>query len=61
LRIGLTFLVPLAFAVTVPAEAVTSRLEWHTVGLAAAVTLALVVISRAFWKLGLRHYSGASS
>jgi ABC-2 type transport system permease protein len=27
LRIGLTFLVPLAFAVTVPAEAITSRLK----------------------------------
>jgi ABC-2 type transport system permease protein len=61
LRIGLTFLVPLAFAVTVPAEALTSRLEAQTVGLAAAVTVALVVVSRAFWKLGLRHYSGASS
>jgi ABC-2 type transport system permease protein len=61
LRIGLTFLVPLAFAITVPAEAVTSRLEWDTVALAATVALALVLVSRAFWKLGLRHYSGASS
>ncbi len=28
LRFGLTFLVPLAFAVTVPAEALTGRLTW---------------------------------
>ena len=28
LRFGVTFLVPIAFAITVPAEAVTSRLDW---------------------------------
>jgi viologen exporter family transport system permease protein len=61
LRFGLTFLVPIAFAITVPAEAVTSRLGWGTVALAAAVAVLLVAGSRAFWKLGLRHYSGASS
>ena len=61
LRFGLTFLVPVAFAVTVPAEALTGRLTWPTglgaVGLAAA----LLVVSRVFWKLGLRNYSGASA
>ena len=31
LRFGVTFLVPIAFAITVPAEAVTSRLDWGTV------------------------------
>jgi viologen exporter family transport system permease protein len=61
LRFGLTFLVPIAFAITVPAEAVTSRLGWGTVALALVVAVLLVVVSRAFWKLGLRHYSGASS
>ena len=30
LRFGVTFLVPIAFAVTVPAEALTSRLDWQT-------------------------------
>ncbi len=30
LRVGVTFLVPIAFAVTVPAEALTSRLDWQT-------------------------------
>jgi ABC-2 type transport system permease protein len=61
LRIGLTFLVPLAFAVTVPSEAITSRLGWGTVALAAGVALVLAVASRAFWKAGLRRYSGASA
>ena len=31
LRFGVTFLVPIAFAITVPAEAMTSRLDWGTV------------------------------
>ena len=35
LRFGVTFLVPIAFAVTVPAEAFTSRLDWQTLALAA--------------------------
>ena len=30
LRYSVTFLVPIAFAVTVPAEALTSRLDWET-------------------------------
>ena len=34
LRFGVTFIFPLAFAITVPAEAITSRLEWSTVGIA---------------------------
>src|SRR5918999_488520 len=35
LRYSVTFLVPIAFAVTVPAEAVTSRLDWQTMLVAA--------------------------
>jgi len=61
LRYGLTFLVPLAFAVTVPAEAITSRLTWGTVLLAVVVALVLVVVSRWLWHRGLTRYSGASS
>ena len=61
LRTGLTFLVPVAFAVTVPAEALTQRLTSETLGGAAALTFCLLVLSRWIWKLGLRHYSGASA
>src|SRR5699024_3605600 len=28
LRVSLTFLIPIAFAVTIPAESLTGRLEW---------------------------------
>ena len=61
LRFGLTFLVPVAFAVTVPAEALTGRLTWQTGLLAVGLAAALLVVSRAFWKVGLRNYSGASA
>jgi ABC-2 type transport system permease protein len=61
LRYGLTFLVPVAFAVTVPAEALTGRLTWETIGGAVALAIALLAITRAVWRLGLRRYSGASA
>ena len=61
LRISLTYLVPIAFAVTVPAEALTSRLTIETLALAAAFTIALLAATRWFWRFGLRNYSGASS
>ncbi len=61
LRYSVTFLVPVAFAVTVPAEAVTSRLEWQTLALAAVFAVALFTFSRWFFRFGLRRYSGASA
>jgi ABC-2 type transport system permease protein len=61
LRLILTFLVPVAFAVTVPAEALTGRITLSTLGLAIVVALLLVGFSRWFWTFGVRHYSGASA
>jgi ABC-2 type transport system permease protein len=61
LRFGITFLVPIAFAITVPAEAVTSRLDWSTVALAIVFTAALFAFTRWWWRFGLRRYSGASA
>ncbi|HTO06585.1 MAG TPA: ABC-2 family transporter protein [Myxococcota bacterium] len=61
LRIGLTALVPVAFAVTVPAEALAGRLTVSNLALACAVSLTLVVVSRWFWLRGLKRYSGASA
>jgi len=61
LRLGLTFLVPVAFAVTIPAEALTGRLDLWTLLGALALTAALIGAGRAVWKLGVRNYSGASA
>lgn len=61
LRYGLTFLVPVAFAVTVPAEALTNRLTLQTWFGALALTIALFIVARTIWTIGLRNYSGASA
>ncbi len=57
----LTFLVPLAFAVTVPAEALTGRLNPASLALAALLAAALLLLARMVWRLGLRQYGGASA
>jgi len=61
LRYSLTFLVPVAFAVTVPAEAVTSRLHALTLLGACGFAAVLLVFTRWLWRIGLRRYSGASA
>lgn len=61
LRFTLTFLVPVAFAITVPAEAMSGRLDTRTLLGAVALAIALLAFSRWFWRLGIRHYSGASA
>ena len=61
LRISVTFLVPIAFAITVPAEAVTSRLDWQTMALALTFAALLFAFTRWWWRFALRHYTGASA
>ena len=61
LRIGLTYLVPIAFAVTVPAQALTSRLTLDTLAVATGFAIVLMLLTRWLWRFGLRHYSGASA
>jgi len=61
LRYGLTFIIPVAFATTVPVEALTNRLNWVTLLLAFILAVVLFVASRVFWKMGLKHYSGTSA
>ncbi|MBX6773389.1 MAG: ABC-2 family transporter protein [Chloroflexi bacterium] len=61
LQISLTFIVPVAFAITVPAETLVGRASPASLTGAVGLALVLLVISRWFWRLGLRHYSGASA
>ena len=61
LRYGLTFVIPLAFAITVPSEAVTGRLAWQSVAVMISFTIVLLALSRWCWKRGLRRYGGASA
>ena len=61
LRAVLTFLVPVAFATTVPASAVSGRLTTATLWGSLALAAALLLVSRWFWRVGIRFYSGASA
>jgi ABC-2 type transport system permease protein len=61
LRVGFTVLVPLAFAVTVPASALTGRLTgWLLLG-SRAFTAAFATLTRVIWHQALHRYSGASA
>jgi len=53
--------VPVAFAVTVPAEALTNRLSPLTLVLALGMSALAIAAALWFWHFGLRHYSGASA
>ncbi|CAA9306880.1 MAG: hypothetical protein AVDCRST_MAG68-1076 [uncultured Gemmatimonadetes bacterium] len=62
LRYSLVFVVPIALAITVPAEALVGRLPWETVGLAGAYALVSLAFSTWFFRWSLRHkYMGASA
>jgi ABC-2 type transport system permease protein len=61
LRGLLTFLVPVAFAVTVPAEALTGRLTLGTLALAAGLAALFLLAARVIWRFGLSRYAGASA
>jgi ABC-2 type transport system permease protein len=61
LRFALTFIVPVAFATSVPAEALTGRLGGVTLLGAFGLALLLAALARLVWRLGLRRYSGASA
>ena len=61
LKFVLTFIVPISFAITVPAEALIGRLNAQTLTLDIGVAAFMLVGSRFFWKFGLKNYSGASA
>ena len=61
LRYSVTFLIPIAFAVTVPAQALTSRLDWQTLVVAIVFAIVLAAFTRWFWRFGLKNYTGASA
>ncbi len=61
LRLILTFLVPVAFAVTIPAETLTGRSSLGLMGFALGLTAVLFFIANRIWRWGLSNYSGASA
>lgn len=56
-----TFVVPIAFVTTVPAEAVIGRASSGSLLGTVLVALVLLVVSRLFWRFAVRNYTSASS
>jgi ABC-2 type transport system permease protein len=61
LRVGLTVVIPFGIAVTAPAEAIVSRLNWGTVLSALGVAIGLTLLCRWVWTRAVRRYAGASA
>ena len=60
-RLLLTFVVPVAFITTVPAEAILGRISLESALAAVGVALGLLLIARWFWGVAVRSYTSASS
>lgn len=60
-RFIFTFVVPVAFLTTVPAEAALGRLTPANLALAVLIAMFLLLFSRFFWRFALRSYTSASS
>lgn len=60
-RVFLTFVIPVAFLTTVPAQALLGRVEWGWIFGSVGLAIALLQISRWFWRFALRFYTSASS
>ena len=61
LRLTMSTVVPIGIAVTIPAKAIAGLVDGQTLALMIAATGAAWLVSRAFWKRGLRSYTGASA
>lgn len=61
MRMILTFVVPLAFAVTVPAQVITGRSTPADILIQIGVTAVFLLCSRIVWQRAVHHYHGASA
>lgn len=60
-RFFFTFVVPVAFLTTVPAEAMLGRVQIGWLVGAGVLALGLLFVARSFWRFALRFYTSASS
>lgn len=61
MRIVLSLVIPVGFAVTIPAQALAGGLSAWLVLSAGGIAALFFAAARAFWTYALRHYTGASS
>lgn len=61
LRLLLTWVVPVAVITTLPAQALTGELPWHSLATGLLGSAALVAVASLTFRAGLRRYASASS
>ncbi len=60
-RVFFTFVIPVAFLTTVPAETMLQRTEWYWIAGGGGLAICLLFVSHRFWRFALRFYTSASS
>ncbi|MCF2970902.1 ABC transporter permease [Synechococcus sp. Nb3U1] len=60
-RVFFTFIVPVAFLTTIPAETMLGRVQWEWLFGSGLLAVGLLAGSHAFWRFALRFYTSASS
>lgn len=60
-RAVLTFVIPVAFATTFPAQALLGVADRRLLAIGAALAVVALLGTRTFWNFAVRHYSSASS
>lgn len=60
-RVFFTFIIPVAFLTTVPAETMLNRVEWEWILGSGLLSVILLQSSKFFWRFALRFYTSASS
>ncbi len=61
LRMFLTFIIPIAFITTVPAEALLGRVTPRFASISLLLAAVALLVSSLFWNYALRYYTSASS
>lgn len=61
LKIIFTYIAPVAYIATFPAQVLIGRGSWSLVIIALVLGVVSFIISQLFWNFALRHYSSASS
>lgn len=61
LRGALTYAIPVALIITMPAQALTGRIGPLYAAISLAVAAVMLLLSSLFWRFCLKHYTGASA
>jgi ABC-2 type transport system permease protein len=61
LRGGLTYVIPVVFILSVPAQALAGRSSTPQIIQSVIVAIGSLLFSAFFWRYGLKNYTGASS